>query len=879
MKCVYRACLAVVLAALVQAIPAQAKTLSLDDLFQMSVLTKAAVSPDGEWIAATVIRPVGPNDVYGRTFYEMDVTRADVWLISRRTGEKRNLTRGAADAGGSWCATWSPDGNRLAMMSTKPEGGEPRGGNNARLYVWERERDRLTRLTSRGVTAQTMGGTAMSRVDLRGPQQLSGDTAHCSESENAPFIWLTSTSLLAVVLPEGGVSAIVDAYSHALLHAGATADRVRAGQVPTRTVSESGVPEAPSPTVSLQIIDAVSGSAQELGSVPAHPFEGNLQISVAPDGHAAAVLASKATIPMREGEKFAYPFSSWGMEKQLGFVDFAPGAGIRWVSTTPAEGRYLLDLLPWLDDGSTVAVRARPNAGTRALTLLMVSKRDLSAVRASPSTISVAASMAAADAPDESAALSTGDELILRAVPPADELPPMDWYMRKRKGEALPRVDWWALSSKRAPVNMTAQMHDVPSSWRASNVKGRWVGVAGDHLWSLDVRNRRVIQLSDQPLPHGAEIVWPTALDGAHKASSVLIVAGAEKDGARPLVRVTLEKTGATVTPLASPSPTSQFEDYVPAQSVVLYRDPSPQGVFLWGNDTKLLALNEHMANIDLGKIQMIDYRAVDGQAVKGAVILPPDYQPGKRYPVLMWVYAGATVRGPSDRSLGAYMPGEYNLRLYAARGYVVLVPTMPLARNGGKNDDYIDLPKGAMPAVDKLVELGIADPDRLAVMGQSYGGYSVYSLVTYTPRFKAAIAMAGLTDLVSIYGEFDRTARGYDGIEHRKSVNWGLAEHGQLSMGVPPWEDQWRYWRNSPINYVDRVQTPLLLIHGEQDIRGGMGQAEEFFFALYRQGKRAKLLRYWGEDHGLRQSPANVRDIVEQIFEWLRINMPEPKS
>jgi dipeptidyl aminopeptidase/acylaminoacyl peptidase len=174
---------------------------------------------------------------------------------------------------------------------------------------------------------------------------------------------------------------------------------------------------------------------------------------------------------------------------------------------------------------------------------------------------------------------------------------------------------------------------------------------------------------------------------------------------------------------------------------------------------------------------------------------------------------------------------------------------------------------------------MGIADPERLAVMGQSYGGFSAYSLVTYTNRFKAAIAMAGLTDLVSLYGEFDRTARGYPGIEHQKSVNWGLAEQGQVSMGVPPWEDLWRYLRNSPINFVDRVQTPLLLIHGEQDLRGPITQAEQFFYALYRQGKRAKLLRYWGEDHGLRQSPANVREIVDEIFAWLKLNMPEPAA
>jgi dipeptidyl aminopeptidase/acylaminoacyl peptidase len=87
--------------------------------------------------------------------------------------------------------------------------------------------------------------------------------------------------------------------------------------------------------------------------------------------------------------------------------------------------------------------------------------------------------------------------------------------------------------------------------------------------------------------------------------------------------------------------------------------------------------------------------------------------------------------------------------------------------------------------------------------------------------------------------------------------------------MGVPPDEDHDRYWRNSPIAYVDRVNTPLLLIHGEYDKRGAMTQADTFFFSLYRQGKTARLLRYWGETHSLAQSPANIRDIVRETLDW----------
>jgi dipeptidyl aminopeptidase/acylaminoacyl peptidase len=83
----------------------------------------------------------------------------------------------------------------------------------------------------------------------------------------------------------------------------------------------------------------------------------------------------------------------------------------------------------------------------------------------------------------------------------------------------------------------------------------------------------------------------------------------------------------------------------------------------------------------DWGRIEMIDYRAADGSAQKGAAILPPGYREGRRYPVIVWAYGGYSVFGPQDYFLDPYMPGIYNLQLYAARGYVVLIPSMPIKR------------------------------------------------------------------------------------------------------------------------------------------------------------------------------------------------------
>lgn len=851
---------------------------TLDDLFKLSVVNHTAVSPDGEWLAAVVIRPVTPGEIYGRTFYEYDVTRADVWLISTKTGERRNLTQGARDASGFWCATWSPDGKRLAMLSTKPAGKEPRGGDNVRLHVWEKASGTIKRLSPRAMMTQTMGGSALYRVDLRNQFDSAHNAGRCSDEENAPFVWIDNTSLLAVALPQGNVSSLLDAYTRSMKHASATLKSLERGAEPTVSAVESGGAEPAAPmNASLLRIDARNARAEEIAAVPVFPLDGDLQIVLTPDAKSAAVLATTRATAPSAGEKFSYPFGSWAVDKQLGFVDLAAGSSVRWASL-PATGKYLLDVLSWSNDGSTVAVRARPKISTLALTMFVASARDLSVARVSPDELSMAASASGGDIPDTSSVLWTDTGgLIAKAVRADEQLSPLEYWIRQVRSISVPRADWWLFGVGAEPVNLTSKMEHVPASWHRSVSNGRLVGFADDALWTLDVRTGQATRLASAPLPEAAEVMWASP---PRSATLELLIAGKGKDGQRPWVRAQIQGDTATVTPIVLPSPTARFESYDAARSRVLFKDAASTGTFLWatnaagGDAKKLLSLNEHMANVAMGETRLIEYRGIEGQALKAGVILPPDYVPGRKYPMLLWVYAGATVRGLDSDFFNLYSPGMYNMRLYAAKGYVVMMPSMPLAPDGGKNDDYIDLPKGVMPAVDKLIELGIADPDRLAVMGQSYGGYSTYSLVTYTNRFKAAIAMAGITELVSLYGQFDPTARNYGNIEHQKSANWGLLEHGQVSMGVPPWEDLWRYLRNSPLYFVDRVQTPLLMIHGEQDIRGPMTQAEEFFYALYRQGKRAKLLRYWGEDHGLRQSPANVRNVVDEIIAWLDANL-----
>lgn len=169
------------------------------------------------------------------------------------------------------------------------------------------------------------------------------------------------------------------------------------------------------------------------------------------------------------------------------------------------------------------------------------------------------------------------------------------------------------------------------------------------------------------------------------------------------------------------------------------------------------------------------------------------------------------------------------------------------------------DLTKTVLPGVDKIVELGIADSHRMGVMGWSYGGYSTLSLIVQTTRFKAAVMGAGLGNLFSMYGQMSK-----------QGTSWAIAwaEEGQGRMGGSPWEFRERYIENSPIFYLDRVQTPLLIVHGTLDLGISSHISDEIFVGLRRLGKEVTYAKYEGEGHGI-LGLANQSDWCNRVIAW----------
>ena len=275
----------------------------------------------------------------------------------------------------------------------------------------------------------------------------------------------------------------------------------------------------------------------------------------------------------------------------------------------------------------------------------------------------------------------------------------------------------------------------------------------------------------------------------------------------------------------------------------------------------QLTQLNPQFAKYRMGDSRVIDWLSDDGERLHGALLLPPDFQGSKRYPLVVWIYGGASLSDHFDH-FGLGYNGPFNFQLLATRGYAVLLPDAPLHAGS----PMLDLVKTVLPGVNKVIEMGIANPDQVGVMGHSYGGYSVLALIVQTTRFKAAIEMDGYANLVGHYGEMapDGTAFGTS-----------IEEYGQGLMGAPPWEHPVRYIENSPVFHFDRIETPLLIVHGgrDDDILPFLG--DEIFVGLRRLGKSVEFAKYQGEGHSPTEwSFANQVDLSNRVISWFDVNL-----
>jgi dipeptidyl aminopeptidase/acylaminoacyl peptidase len=216
----------------------------------------------------------------------------------------------------------------------------------------------------------------------------------------------------------------------------------------------------------------------------------------------------------------------------------------------------------------------------------------------------------------------------------------------------------------------------------------------------------------------------------------------------------------------------------------------------------------------------------------------PEDFDPSKKYPLMVYIYEKLAA---GLHNYVAPAPGtSINVTRYVSHGYVVLQPDI-VYETGYPGSSAL---KCVLPAVQKIVGEGYIDPKRIGIQGHSWGGYEITYMITQTDIFAAVEAGASVSNMTSAYG----------------GIRWGTGmsrafqyEKTQSRIGAPLWTRALQFIENSPLFWVERVNTPYLTIHNDEDDAVPWYQGIEFFSALRHLGKEAYMFVYNGEKHGLR--------------------------
>lgn len=272
----------------------------------------------------------------------------------------------------------------------------------------------------------------------------------------------------------------------------------------------------------------------------------------------------------------------------------------------------------------------------------------------------------------------------------------------------------------------------------------------------------------------------------------------------------------------------------------------------------KVSNLNPQQAAYNWGKAELVRWKAFTGAEAMGILYKPEDFDPAKKYPMLIYFYEKM-----SD-NLNNYIdpaptPSRLNIPFFVSRGYLVFTPDISYTKGHPAKDAYNYIVSGAQTlAKNKWV-----DAKNIGIQGQSWGGYQVLALVTQTGMFKAAWAGAPVVNMFSAYG----------GIRWESGVNRQMQyEKGQSRIGYTPWEKPHLYIENSPLFHLPKVTTPLVIMANDADGAVPWYQGIELFTAMRRLNKKVWMLNYNGEAHNLieRKNRKDIQIREQQYFDWL---------
>jgi dipeptidyl aminopeptidase/acylaminoacyl peptidase len=279
----------------------------------------------------------------------------------------------------------------------------------------------------------------------------------------------------------------------------------------------------------------------------------------------------------------------------------------------------------------------------------------------------------------------------------------------------------------------------------------------------------------------------------------------------------------------------------------------------------KVSEANPQKAELLWGKAELVRYKNLDGVSLSGMLVKPENFDPGKKYPMIVYIYE--TLSEGLHRFLDPRPSHSINASYYASNGYLVFMPDI-VYTIGHPGPSAL---KCVLPAIQSVVDRGFVDEKAIGIQGHSWGGYQIAYMITQTTRFRAASAGAPVANMTSAYS----------------GIRWGTGlprqfqyERTQSRIGGSLWEEPMLFLENSPVFRADRVQTPLLMLHNDNDDAVPWYQGIEYFLALRRLGKEVYMFNYNGEPHGLRKR-ANQKDYtmrLQQFFDHHLKGAPRPE-
>jgi len=281
--------------------------------------------------------------------------------------------------------------------------------------------------------------------------------------------------------------------------------------------------------------------------------------------------------------------------------------------------------------------------------------------------------------------------------------------------------------------------------------------------------------------------------------------------------------------------------------------DDSPDAFVGLDAAKQVTQTNPQQERFAWGRSELVEYKSDRGDRLQGVLAYPAGYEPGRKYPMIVYMYERMSdtlhsYSGPSERE-------PYNAGVFTQSGYLLLLPDITFR----PREPGVSVKDCVEAAVRKVIGMGVVDPARIGTIGHSWGGFDSAYLAAHSTMFAASIAGAPITNLISNYGSHHFSS----GIAETDHI-----ETGQQRMEVPLYEDLPAYIRNSAVFNIHNMKTPLMIMFGENDGTVFWHQGIEVYNIARRAKKDMVLLVYAGEDHGLRKK-ANQLDYQRRILQW----------